>query len=96
MRIVSRGMAITLAALSLTGGALAAPVETVLYSFKGGTGGGNFIGDGNFPAASLIADAQGALYGTSVSGGSGNVYGTVFKLNTARQGPDRLDRNRAP
>ncbi len=86
MRIVSRGMAITLAALSLTGGALAAPVETVLYSFKGGTGGGNFIGDGNFPAASLIADAQGALYGTSVSGGSGNVYGTVFKLTPPAKG----------
>jgi hypothetical protein len=31
MRIVSRGMATSLAALSLTGGALAAPVETVLY-----------------------------------------------------------------
>ena len=34
MRIVYRGMAITLAALSLAGGALAAPVETVLYSFR--------------------------------------------------------------
>ena len=33
MRIVARGMAITIAALSLTGSALAAPVETVLYSF---------------------------------------------------------------
>ena len=49
MRIVSRGMAITIAALSLTGRAAAAPVETVLYSFKGGTGGGNFIGDGSSP-----------------------------------------------
>jgi len=45
MRIVSRGMAITLGTLSLAGGALAAPAETVLYSFKGSPG------DGNFPAA---------------------------------------------
>ena len=40
MRILSRGMAIALAALSLTGGGdLAAPVETVFYSFKGGSDG---------------------------------------------------------
>jgi uncharacterized repeat protein (TIGR03803 family) len=45
--------------------------ETVLYSFTGGA-------DGAQPVASLIADASGALYGTTEGGGSG--YGTVFKL----------------
>ena len=55
MRIVSRGMAITLAALSLSGGALAAPVETVLYSFKGGSDGS----DGFNPYAGLIMQNAG-------------------------------------
>jgi uncharacterized repeat protein (TIGR03803 family) len=46
--------------------------ETVLYSFKGGS-------DGAFPAAGLLADSSGNLYGTaSQAGGSGN--GVVFKL----------------
>lgn len=69
MRIVYRSMAITLAALSLSGRALAAPVETVLR-FTGS--------DGIAPYASLIADMQGALYGTTP--GSGRGKGTVFKL----------------
>ena len=65
MKIVSRGMAITIAALSLTGWrpAASAPVtiETVLYSFKGGP-----IGpDGAFPNG-LIADKEGALFGTTL------------------------------
>ena len=72
MRIVSRGMAIALATLSLTGSALAAPVETVLYRFQGGS-------DGGYPYAGLIADEQGALYGTTIGFASGG-YGTVFKL----------------
>jgi hypothetical protein len=52
MRMVSYGIAI--AALSLTGSAVAAPVETVLYSFQGGS-------DGAIPLAGLIADNRGAL-----------------------------------
>lgn len=52
--------------------------ETVLYSFQGG-------GDGAEPEGTLIADAGGALYGTTTYGG---IYGcsfnagcgTVFKL----------------
>jgi len=55
--------------------------ETVLHSFSGSPN------DGNFPAAGLIADAKGALYGTTQYGGSGdcsiggfNGCGTVFKL----------------
>jgi uncharacterized repeat protein (TIGR03803 family) len=46
--------------------------ETVLHTFAGG-------GDGATPFAGLIADQQGALYGTTEQGGSSN-YGTVFKL----------------
>jgi uncharacterized repeat protein (TIGR03803 family) len=45
--------------------------ETVLYSFKRATDGGN-------PQSGLILDGNGALYGTGYSGGSG--YGTVYKL----------------
>src|ERR1700722_9384227 len=78
MRIIHRGMAIAFASLSLAGSALAAPVENVLYSFTGGTDGGNLF-------AGLIADKEGALYGTTGKGGSGCPYaafgcGTVFKL----------------
>jgi uncharacterized repeat protein (TIGR03803 family) len=55
--------------------------ETVLYSFTGGS-------DGGYPAASLIFDGSGALYGTTMQGGTGLCYtgdiltycGTVFKL----------------
>jgi uncharacterized repeat protein (TIGR03803 family) len=76
-RFVYRGVAVVLAALSLAGTALAAPVETVLYSFTGGS-------DGAQPIARLIADKEGALYGTTGYGGSGcqqtGGCGTVFKL----------------
>ena len=78
MRIVSRGMAITLATVSLTGSALAAPVETVLYSFAGGS-------DGAGPIAGLITDKDGALYGTTLEGGTAG-YGTVFKLTPPAKG----------
>lgn len=89
MKIVSRGMAITIAALSLTAWtpAASAPVtvETVLYSFKGGPVGP----DGAFPNG-LIADKEGALYGTTGQGGSGQGRGagsgTVFKLTPPAQG----------
>jgi uncharacterized repeat protein (TIGR03803 family) len=77
MRIVSCGMAIALAALSLAGSALAAPVETVLHSFIGS--------DGVGPAAGLIADKEGALYSTTGNGGTSNL-GTVFKLTPPAKG----------
>src|ERR1700722_2736940 len=51
--------------------ASAARRETVLYDF------GN-APDGAAPQASVVADAVGNLYGTTLGGGSGN--GTVFKL----------------
>jgi uncharacterized repeat protein (TIGR03803 family) len=57
--------------------------HTVLYRF--GTAGG----DGAFPAARLIRDAAGNLYGTTSSGGylfcPGFGCGTVFKLSTTRK-----------
>jgi uncharacterized repeat protein (TIGR03803 family) len=46
---------------------------TTLYAFTGGT-------DGAYPAASLIQDAAGNLYGTTYSGGA-NSNGTVFMLS---------------
>lgn len=53
---------------------------TILYSFNpnGNIPGGN-TGDGYGPAAGLISDESGALYGTTANGGA-NGYGTVFKL----------------
>jgi uncharacterized repeat protein (TIGR03803 family) len=45
--------------------------EKTLYSFTGGS-------DGSEPAAGLIFDDKGNLYGTTEWGGSG--YGTVFKI----------------
>jgi uncharacterized repeat protein (TIGR03803 family) len=56
--------------------------ETVLYSFTG-TG-----GDGAYPLAGLVRDAQGNLYGTTSAGGdpaciAGTGCGTVFKLTPA-------------
>jgi uncharacterized repeat protein (TIGR03803 family) len=51
----------------------------ILHNF--GTGGG----DGAEPLAGLVLGSDGALYGTTYSGGTNN-YGTVFKLN--RDGTD--------
>jgi uncharacterized repeat protein (TIGR03803 family) len=76
MKLVTRGIAVALASLGLMGGALAAPVEALLYSFTGGT-------DGGYPFAGLIADSEGTLYGTTGGGGRGN-NGTVFRLTPAR------------
>jgi uncharacterized repeat protein (TIGR03803 family) len=61
--------------------------ERVLYSFRGGTT------DGQFPQSDLIADKQGALYGTTHSGGTGSCTlsnppgcGTIFKLTPSGSG----------
>jgi uncharacterized repeat protein (TIGR03803 family) len=56
---------------------------TVLYSFTGGS-------DGAYPAAGLILDPQGALYGTANEGGIDcGAYGcgTVFQLTPPKNGP---------
>jgi uncharacterized repeat protein (TIGR03803 family) len=47
-------------------------VETVLYSFTGGT-------DGGQPQAALIQATDGNFYGTTISGGTSG-QGTVFKI----------------
>ena len=52
--------------------------EKVLYSFSGGT-------DGDQPAAGLIFDAAGNLYGTTYVGGTSD-NGTVFELTPAGGG----------
>jgi uncharacterized repeat protein (TIGR03803 family) len=51
--------------------------ETALYSFC--TQGGTNCTDGSGPAAGLIMDAAGYLYGTTYGGGAHN-QGTVFEL----------------
>jgi uncharacterized repeat protein (TIGR03803 family) len=55
-------------------------IETVLYSFSGGS-------DGYLPNGDIVRDAQGNLYGTTQQGGgdSCNVFGcgTIWKLDTA-------------
>jgi uncharacterized repeat protein (TIGR03803 family) len=60
--------------------------ESLLYAFKGGT-------DGAIPDGGLVADASGALYGTTELGGGGACSvsgvpgcGTVFKLTPAGKG----------
>jgi uncharacterized repeat protein (TIGR03803 family) len=57
--------------LSPPGGGGTPWAETTLYSFSGT--------DGSEPVAAVIADAGGALYGTTEEGGSGT-HGVVFKL----------------
>jgi uncharacterized repeat protein (TIGR03803 family) len=49
--------------------------ETVLHGFTGEP-------DGAFPAAALLRDGAGNLYGTTMRGGAFG-YGTVFKLDSA-------------
>jgi uncharacterized repeat protein (TIGR03803 family) len=49
--------------------------ESVLHNFRGSPDGAN-------PAAGLMRDAVGNLYGTTYSGGSDNC-GTIFKVDTA-------------
>jgi uncharacterized repeat protein (TIGR03803 family) len=55
--------------------------ETVLYRFKGRS-------DGSNPIAGLVADRDGALYGTTLFGGAPgkNGHGTVFKLTPPAEG----------
>ncbi len=48
-------------------------VETLLYSFKGGST------DGSYTYAGVLFDSSGNIYGTNYSGGTDNA-GTVFKL----------------
>jgi len=48
--------------------------ETVLYRFTGQS-------DGGYPAAGLVADSEGNLYGTTQGGGNVQArYGTIFEV----------------
>jgi uncharacterized repeat protein (TIGR03803 family) len=55
--------------------------ETTLYRFQGGSDGGN-------PNGSLVFDATGNLYGTTLQGGEGESYGcgTIFQLTPGSAG----------
>ncbi len=55
--------------------------ETVLYGFQPGSN----TKDGSEPAASLVSDGAGKLYGTTAIGGESN-YGTVFELSPTSSG----------
>jgi len=48
-------------------------IQSVLYSFTGGT-------DGGRPQSAVVFDSLGNLYGTTVLGGTSN-RGTVYKLD---------------
>src|SRR5260370_16057255 len=56
--------------------------ETVLYSFCPQSG----CADGADPAADVIMDAAGNLYGTTVGGGSLHNAGVVFQLTPSGSG----------
>jgi uncharacterized repeat protein (TIGR03803 family) len=51
----------------------AAGTETVVYSFTGGTDGGN-------PYAGVITDSSGNFYGTTYKGGAKSA-GVVYKIH---------------
>lgn len=70
-------IALSLAVLAGVLGVQSAHAQTftVLYNFTGGTDGAN-------PAAGLLRDAQGILYGSTGWGGAYG-WGTIFKVNTS-------------
>src|SRR5215831_3280483 len=76
-RALSAGQALAIILVMTAGSILPAGAQTfeVLHAFKGAP-------DGQSPAASLVRDAAGNLYGTTQNGGSDD-DGTVFKLNAA-------------
>jgi uncharacterized repeat protein (TIGR03803 family) len=77
MNVFSNSLAV-LVTLLMSTSAFAQPTFTVIHDFRGGSDGAN-------PQATLVVDKSGALYGTSLSGGSRN-SGTVFKMTPPRIG----------
>ena len=75
--VVKRALILALATLTLVSGAWAASGK-VLYNFAGGR-------DGSSPAAGLIFDGAGNLYGTTQNGGLQQA-GTVFELTPNSDG----------
>ena len=74
-------LAASLAALGPSAASAEEWTLTTLHSFQGGF-------DGVFPNGGLVADASGALYGTTAGGGEEwpYLYGTVFKLTPPSAG----------
>ena len=60
--------------------------ETVIYRFKPRDASGRPTGDGGMPLAGLVADASGALYGTTAAGGGDCDCGIVFALVPGNSG----------
>ena len=58
--------------------------ETTLYSFNGISASGD--NDGSSPAAGLVMDSKGRLFGTTSNGGSSSNLGTVFMLSPTSSG----------
>jgi uncharacterized repeat protein (TIGR03803 family) len=75
---VNRIFAVVAVAATLASGALAANKEKVIYSFSGGSDGGD-------PHSTLIFDGAGNAYGTTIRGGDLD-FGTVFKLTPNSNG----------
>ncbi len=79
MKTQSSGRLVLLAAVLMLATTAIVPAQaqtfTVLYSFSGSD-------DGSGPSGSLVQDASGNLYGTTLSGGTYN-YGVAFKLDTS-------------
>jgi uncharacterized repeat protein (TIGR03803 family) len=76
LRTASIALALAIILVPAVVGTRSAEAQTfkVLYAFTGGA-------DGGTPAAGLVRDAQGNLYGTTYLGGASGV-GTVFKLES--------------
>jgi uncharacterized repeat protein (TIGR03803 family) len=79
MRILHLSRILAISVLSCFAAFAAAPTLTVLLNFAGGPA------DGAGPWATLILDANGALYGTTTQGGAFN-NGTVFQLTPPATG----------
>jgi uncharacterized repeat protein (TIGR03803 family) len=71
-------LVLCMTAATFTPRALGATQANALYSFGGSP-------DGNYPAANLVFDSAGNLYGTTVQGGTAG-YGVVFELKPTNGG----------
>ena len=75
-------LALVLLAMAVYGGNLRVQAQTLttIYSFTGANGDGEYP----FPEGQMVFDSNGALYGTTASGGT-NYNGTVFQLVPPKQ-----------